>query len=167
MAMNEFWLYVRTDSLFENLMLRKTLLLKKMKSQKDRQIAWSKQLYFCSFSRVVSVINSRNMWGEAVKIYRTIENIREKFSRQSERKGQLGSRKRKFEDNILLHVQPLLGNVLENKFPRRQILGKQAVTRLRNNRWGCVFYVVRVEQRWSNGVIEPVSNQRLGIHTSA
>jgi hypothetical protein len=35
---------------------------------------------------------------------------------------------------ILLHVHPLLGNVLVNEFPRRQILGKQSVARLRNNR---------------------------------
>jgi hypothetical protein len=34
----------------------------------------------------------------------------------------------------LLHVHPLLGNVLVNKFPRRQILGKQSVARLRNNK---------------------------------
>jgi hypothetical protein len=34
---------------------------------------------------------------------------------------------------ILLHVHPLLGNGLVNKFPRRQILGKQSVARLRNN----------------------------------
>jgi hypothetical protein len=36
--------------------------------------------------------------------------------------------------NILLHVHPLLGNGLVNKFPRIQILGKQSVTRLCNNR---------------------------------
>jgi hypothetical protein len=35
--------------------------------------------------------------------------------------------------NILLHVYPLLGNGLVNKFPRRQILGKQSVAGLRNN----------------------------------
>jgi hypothetical protein len=35
---------------------------------------------------------------------------------------------------ILLHVHPLLGNGLVNKFPRRQILGKQSVGKLRNNR---------------------------------
>jgi hypothetical protein len=42
---------------------------------------------------------------------------------------------------ILLHVHPLLGNVLLNKFPRRYILGKQSVARLRNNRGSCVFCV--------------------------
>jgi hypothetical protein len=35
---------------------------------------------------------------------------------------------------ILLHVYPLLGNGLVNKFPRRQILDKQSVARSRNNR---------------------------------
>jgi hypothetical protein len=35
-------------------------------------------------------------------------------------------------NTILLHVHPLLGNMLLNKFPRRQILGKQSVARLRN-----------------------------------
>jgi hypothetical protein len=43
----------------------------------------------------------------------------------------------------MLYVRPLLGNVLVNKFPRRQILGKQSVAKLRNNRGGCVFFVVR------------------------
>jgi hypothetical protein len=41
---------------------------------------------------------------------------------------------------ILLHVHPLLGNELVKEFPRRQILRKQSVARLRNNRGGCVFY---------------------------
>jgi hypothetical protein len=35
---------------------------------------------------------------------------------------------------LLLHVHPLLGNGLVNKFPRRQILGKQSVARSGNNR---------------------------------
>jgi hypothetical protein len=35
---------------------------------------------------------------------------------------------------ILLHVHPLLGNELVNKFPRGQILGTHSVSRLRNNR---------------------------------
>jgi hypothetical protein len=35
---------------------------------------------------------------------------------------------------VLLHVHPLLGNVLVNKFPRTQILGKESIVRLRNNR---------------------------------
>jgi hypothetical protein len=34
---------------------------------------------------------------------------------------------------ILLHVHPLLGNGLVNKFPRSQILAKQSVARLHNN----------------------------------
>jgi hypothetical protein len=36
-----------------------------------------------------------------------------------------------------------------------------------NNKWGCVFYVVRAKQRWNNGVLQPVSKLRLGEHTSA
>jgi hypothetical protein len=32
---------------------------------------------------------------------------------------------------ILLHVHSLLGIVLVNKFPQRQILGKQSIARLR------------------------------------
>jgi hypothetical protein len=46
---------------------------------------------------------------------------------------------------ILLHVHSLLSNRLVNKFPRRQILGKQSVARLCNNtdnRRG-IFSVVR------------------------
>jgi hypothetical protein len=35
---------------------------------------------------------------------------------------------------ILLHVHPLLGNVLVNKFPRREIPGKHSIARLHNNR---------------------------------
>jgi hypothetical protein len=53
----------------------------------------------------------------------------------------------KMQRKILLHVHPLLGNVLGNKFPRRQTFGKQSVARLRNNRRGCVFYVVRAKQQ--------------------
>jgi hypothetical protein len=48
---------------------------------------------------------------------------------------------------ILLHVHPLPGNELVNKFPRRQILGKQFVARLRNNRESCVYYVARAKQQ--------------------
>jgi hypothetical protein len=40
----------------------------------------------------------------------------------------------KVSRKVLLHVRPLLGNGLVNKFPRRQILVKQSVARLRNNR---------------------------------
>jgi hypothetical protein len=47
----------------------------------------------------------------------------------------------------------------------RQQLCKHGPTR--NNRRGCVFYVVRVEQRWNNGVMQPVSKQRLRKHNSA
>jgi hypothetical protein len=43
---------------------------------------------------------------------------------------------------ILLHVRLLLSNVLVNKFQRRQILGKQSVSKSRNNRRSCVFHVV-------------------------
>jgi hypothetical protein len=38
-------------------------------------------------------------------------------------------------------VNALLGNILVNKFPGRQIFGKQSVARLRNNRGSCVFRV--------------------------
>jgi hypothetical protein len=37
----------------------------------------------------------------------------------------------------------------------------------RNNRRGCVFCVVRAEQLWNSGVMQPVSKPRLGKHTSA
>jgi hypothetical protein len=57
---------------------------------------------------------------------------------------------------ILLHVHPLLGNRLVNKFPLRQILGKQSVPRLRHNRGGCVFYVVRARLSAANG---PMNSQ--------
>jgi hypothetical protein len=57
---------------------------------------------------------------------------------------------------ILLHVHTLLGNVLVNKFPRRQILCKQSDVRLRNNRGGCIFYVVRATPSSGNG---PVNSQ--------
>jgi hypothetical protein len=45
----------------------------------------------------------------------------------------------------MLHVHPLLGNGLVDKFQRRQILGKQSVARLRNNSdyRRSVFNVVR------------------------
>jgi hypothetical protein len=50
----------------------------------------------------------------------------------------------------LLHVHTLLGNRLVNKFPRRQILDKQSVARLRNYRRGCVFYVFRTKASAGN-----------------
>jgi hypothetical protein len=69
--------------------------------------------------------------------------------------------------NTLLLVHPLLGNVLVNKFLRREILGKQSIARLDNNGRRCIFYVVRAEQRCDNGVMEPISKQRLDKHISA
>jgi hypothetical protein len=48
---------------------------------------------------------------------------------------------------VLLHVHPLLGNELVNEFLRRQILGKQSVARLQNNRGGCIFYVVSAKHQ--------------------
>jgi hypothetical protein len=61
---------------------------------------------------------------------------------------------RKWRDDIkiLLHVHPLLGNEL----PRRYILGKGSVARLRKNRWGCVLYVVRGTPSAGNG---PMNSQ--------
>jgi hypothetical protein len=58
----------------------------------------------------------------------------------------------------MLHVHPLLGSGLCNKFPRRQILGKHsvAIRRLRNNRGGCVFYIVRATTSAGNG---PMNSQ--------
>jgi hypothetical protein len=50
-------------------------------------------------------------------------------------------------DLIMLHMHPLLGNELVNEFPRRRILGKQSVARLRNNRGGCIFSVIRTKQQ--------------------
>jgi hypothetical protein len=46
---------------------------------------------------------------------------------------------------VRLHVHSLLGNGFVNKFPQRQILGKQSVARLRNNYENrrSVFNVVR------------------------
>jgi hypothetical protein len=38
-----------------------------------------------------------------------------------------------------------------NNFPRRQILGKQSVARLRNNKGGCVFYVICATPRAGHG----------------
>jgi hypothetical protein len=57
---------------------------------------------------------------------------------------------------IFLHVYPLLGNELVKKFQRRQILGKKSVARLRNNRGGCIFYVVRPTPSSGNG---PMNSQ--------
>jgi hypothetical protein len=49
-----------------------------------------------------------------------------------------------FPHIISLHVHPFLGNWLVNKFPKRLILGKQYVVRLRNNsgKRRSAFYVV-------------------------
>jgi hypothetical protein len=55
-----------------------------------------------------------------------------------------------------------------NRFDQRvarQHLDKHGPTG--NNIQSYVFYVVRAEQRWKNGVMQPVSRQRLGKHISA
>jgi uncharacterized membrane protein YfbV (UPF0208 family) len=69
--------------------------------------------------------------------------------------------------SIMLHVQPLLGNVLVNKFPQIHILGKQAVVRLRNNSSNCAFYAVCTKQQQNNEVMQSVCKQRLGKQISA
>jgi hypothetical protein len=56
---------------------------------------------------------------------------------------------------ILLHVHPLLGKVLLKMFPRRQILGKQSVARLPNNKWDWVFYAVWAKQQWTKWLCNP------------
>jgi hypothetical protein len=61
----------------------------------------------------------------------------------------------------LLHVHPLTGKALVNKFPRRQILGRQSVARLRNNRGGCVFYVVRATPSAGNGLVNSQLSRNL------
>jgi hypothetical protein len=40
---------------------------------------------------------------------------------------------------------PIARQRVGEKIPRRQILGKHSVARLRRNRRGCVFYIVRAE----------------------
>jgi hypothetical protein len=62
----------------------------------------------------------------------------------------------------LLHVHQLLGNGLVNKFPRRQILGKQFVARLRNNPDSrrSVFNVVRAMPSARQQNCEHVYNNR-------
>jgi hypothetical protein len=67
--------------------------------------------------------------------------------------------------NIVTRI-PIARQRVGKQVPRRQILNKQSIARLRNNRWGCVFYFVRAEQRWNNGVMQPVPNQRLSKHIS-
>jgi hypothetical protein len=49
---------------------------------------------------------------------------------------------------ILLHVHPLLGNVLVNKSPRRPIIGEQSVAGSRNNIWSCVSVSAVTTQQW-------------------
>jgi hypothetical protein len=53
-------------------------------------------------------------------------------------------------------AHPLLGNRLINKFPRRQILGKQSVDKLCKNRGGCVLCVVCATPSAGNG---PMNSQ--------
>jgi hypothetical protein len=55
------------------------------------------------------------------------------------------------QDYILLYTHPLLGNALINKFPRRQILGKQSVARSRNNRTNVDISLLSNSQR-TNGL---------------
>jgi hypothetical protein len=53
---------------------------------------------------------------------------------------------------MLLHVHPLLGNGVVNKFPRRQILGKESVARSRNNRTNVYSSLLGNNQR-ANGQV--------------
>jgi hypothetical protein len=46
------------------------------------------------------------------------------------------------KEGAMLYVHPLLCNGLVNKFAQRQILSKQSIASLHNNRGGCVFYVI-------------------------
>jgi hypothetical protein len=62
---------------------------------------------------------------------------------------------------LLLHTHPLLGNGLVNKFPRREILGKQSIARLRNNsRKRSVFSVVHAMPRAKQQNCKDVYNNR-------
>jgi hypothetical protein len=64
----------------------------------------------------------------------------------------------RFKEGAMLHVHPLLGNGLVKKFPRRQILGRQSVTRLRNNRGRCVSYGFSSTSSAGNGPINSQSD---------
>jgi hypothetical protein len=52
----------------------------------------------------------------------------------------------------------LLGNGLVKEFPRTEILGKESIARLRNNRGGCVFYVIRATPSTSDGSMNSQSD---------
>jgi hypothetical protein len=65
---------------------------------------------------------------------------------------------------IFVNMCPVYCTSFDQRVARKQLC-KHGPTR--NNRWGCVVYVVRAEQRWNNGVKQAVSTQRLGKHTSA
>jgi hypothetical protein len=84
-----------------------------------------------------------------------VRHWRKKNEDRRECAGTVREAKVKFKRTVLLYVHPMLGNVLVNKFPRRQILGKQSVARLHNNRWGYVFYAVCAKQQRITGLYNP------------
>jgi hypothetical protein len=53
---------------------------------------------------------------------------------------------------VLLHVHPLLGNGLVNKFLGRQILGEQSAARLCNNRTN-VYSSLLGNSQHANGLV--------------
>jgi hypothetical protein len=60
-------------------------------------------------------------------------------------------------------ISPLYCNRFDQRVARQQFC-KHGTTR--TNRWVCAFYVVRAEQRWNNGFMQPASRQRLDKHIS-
>jgi hypothetical protein len=72
---------------------------------------------------------------------------------------------RKQQFNLCITSTIKQWNVFINRFDQRvarQQLCKHGSTP--NKRWGCVFYVVRAEQRWNNGVMQPACSNLVPPH---
>jgi hypothetical protein len=64
---------------------------------------------------------------------------------------------------ILLHVHPLLDDGFVSMFPRRQILGKQSVARLRNN-GGMSINILKATNRDNNRRTDVSMRRPVNIH---
>jgi hypothetical protein len=60
------------------------------------------------------------------------------------------------EEKCIVKCHPLLGNVFVNNFPRRQILGKQYVSKSRNNRTNVYISLLGNNLR-ANGQVRQLS----------
>jgi hypothetical protein len=99
--------------------------------------------------------SERMRWARYVARIGTEKNTYRVLVGKLEEKRLIGRHRRRWYGNNVTY--------LNNTLP-----GNSSVNTVQHATIGeAVFYVVRAEQRWNNGVMQPVSKQRLGKHISA